>query len=106
MTGYNGTVSYSSNMQPALAMAVDAGIMPSESVVAWERFDTRAKQPNYGESAQFGIVSRQVTLDIPDTPPDPDPEPDPDPDDPNDQPVPEDFYQAASGQTIYIGVVP
>lgn len=106
MTGYTGTHSYSANMQPGLAMAVDSGIMPSESALAWERFDTRAKQPNYGEAAQFGIVSRQVTLDIPDTPPDPEPDPNPDPDDPNDQPVPEDFYQAGSGQIIYIGVVP
>ena len=57
MTGYaSSTAGYPSNMQPALAYAVDAGL--PNGAAGWNRFITRAVKPNYGLSPQFAIVPR------------------------------------------------
>ena len=57
MVGYSSSVSgYPSNMQPALAYAVDAGL--PNGAAAWTRFMGRSVKPNYGTSAQFAIVPR------------------------------------------------
>ncbi|MET0981062.1 MAG: hypothetical protein ABWY02_03110 [Telluria sp.] len=57
MTGYSSTViGYPSNMQPALAYAVDARL--PNAAAAWTKFASRTVKPNYGESAQFAIVPR------------------------------------------------
>lgn len=87
MTGYAHTESYSANYQPALALAVDSNGYP-DSDLAWDLFDSRAKQPNYGTSPQFAIVPRAVALSEPDPQPDPDPNPDPEPD-PEPDPIPD-----------------
>lgn len=75
MTGYSSsTAGFPSNMQPALAMAADAGIEGSK--LAWARFDGRANQPNYGTSPQFAIVPRAAAVVAPVKPPvEPDPMP-------------------------------
>jgi hypothetical protein len=57
MTGYAAsTAGYPSNMQPALAYAVDAGL-PNGSA-GWAKFMNRKVKPNYGLSPQFAIVPR------------------------------------------------
>jgi hypothetical protein len=57
MTGYaSSTAGYPSNMQPALAYGVDAGL-PNGSV-GWAKFMSRKVKPNYGLSPQFAIVPR------------------------------------------------
>lgn len=57
MTGYSySTVGYPSNLQPALAYAVDARV--SDSAKAWQVFMGRTVKPNYGDGPQFAIVPR------------------------------------------------
>ena len=57
MTGYSSTViGYPSNMQPALAYAVDARL--GNGSAAWTRFMARTVKPNYGTGPQFAIVPR------------------------------------------------
>ncbi len=57
MTGYSSSISgYPSNMQPALAYAVDAGL--PNGAAAWTTFMGRSVKPNYGLSPQFAIVPR------------------------------------------------
>ena len=57
MTGYSSSIAgYPSNMQPALAYAVDAGL--PNGATAWAKFMARSVKPNYGISPQFAIVPR------------------------------------------------
>ena len=57
MTGYSSSVTgYPSNMQPALAYAVDARL--PNAAAGWTRFMARSVKPNYGSSPQFAIVPR------------------------------------------------
>jgi hypothetical protein len=57
MQGYSySPMGYPSNMQPALAYAVDNGFPGAAE--AWTKFSGRAVQPNYGVSPQFAIVPR------------------------------------------------
>jgi hypothetical protein len=57
MTGYSSSsAGYPSNMQPALAYAVDAKIAGADA--AWKLFAGRSVQPDYGTGAQFAIVPR------------------------------------------------
>ena len=57
MTGYSSSVAgYPSNMQPALAYAVDARL--PNAATGWTRFMGRSVKPNYGNSPQFAIVPR------------------------------------------------
>jgi len=57
MTGYSSSIAgYPSNMQPALAFAVDARL--PNAAAGWTRFMSRTVKPNYGESPQFAIVPR------------------------------------------------
>lgn len=57
MTGYSSSVTgYPSNMQPALAYAVDARL--PNGAAAWTRFMARSVKPNYGLSPQFAIIPR------------------------------------------------
>jgi hypothetical protein len=57
MTGYaSSTAGYPSNMQPALAYSVDAGL--PNGAAAWSKFMARSIKPNYGTSPQFAIVPR------------------------------------------------
>lgn len=57
MTGYSSTViGYPSNMQPALAYAVDVRL--SNGAAAWNKFMARSVKPNYGTGPQFAIVPR------------------------------------------------
>jgi hypothetical protein len=55
MTGYpESATGYGANMQPALAVAVDAGIpMAAE---AWAKYQTRNPKQDYGASPQFAVV--------------------------------------------------
>ena len=57
MTGYaTATTGYPANMQPALAMAANAGVVNGKE--AWARFAARNLKPNYGTGPQFAIVPR------------------------------------------------
>ena len=57
MTGYSSSVTgYPSNMQPALAYAVDARL--PNAAAGWSRFMSRTVKPNYSISPQFAIVPR------------------------------------------------
>ena len=57
MTGYSSSVTgYPSNMQPALAYAVDARL--PNAAAGWTKFMARSVKPNYGNSPQFAIVPR------------------------------------------------
>lgn len=60
MMGYpRSALGYPSNMQPALAFAVDAGL--SNAGAAWQIFDNRTEKPvspPYSEHSQFAIVPR------------------------------------------------
>ncbi|MGJ9418483.1 hypothetical protein ACHAC9_12060 [Massilia sp. CMS3.1] len=57
MTGYSSSIAgYPSNMQPALAYAVDAQL--PNGAAAWTKFMGRSVKPNYGTSPQFAIVPR------------------------------------------------
>jgi hypothetical protein len=58
MTGYASSDSgYPSNMQPALAVAVDSGI--EHAADAWTLFINRSVKPDYGTGPQFAIVPRR-----------------------------------------------
>lgn len=52
----NGNMGYPSNMQPALAYAVDSNI--SNAKTAWTLFMGRTVKPNYSIGAQFAIIPR------------------------------------------------
>jgi hypothetical protein len=54
---------YPSNMQPALAYAVDAGV--EGGARAWRIFDARDTQPDYNFGPQFAIVPRTVGSGVP-----------------------------------------
>jgi len=57
MSGYaDSALGYPSNMQPALAMAVDAGT--PNAAEAWRRFQARTVQPDYSKSPQWAIIPR------------------------------------------------
>ncbi|MBW2526707.1 MAG: hypothetical protein JRI23_21165 [Deltaproteobacteria bacterium] len=57
MTGYaHSPTGYPSNMQPALAAAVDAGI--AGAAEAWDRFMNRSVQPDYADFPNFAVVPR------------------------------------------------
>ena len=57
MTGYSSSnMGYPSNMQPALAYAVDAGGVAGKT--AWTVFMNRTVKPDYGNAPQFAIVPR------------------------------------------------
>jgi hypothetical protein len=57
MVGYSGSVAgYPSNMQPALAYGVDAGV--PNAAAGWAQFMARSVKPDYGVSPQFAIVPR------------------------------------------------
>jgi len=59
MTGYSSSVAgYPSNMQPALAYAVDAGIPKAKD--AWAIFQARTVKPDYSNGPQFAIVPRET----------------------------------------------
>ncbi|WP_229445351.1 hypothetical protein [Massilia sp. Leaf139] len=58
MGGYAAAVTgFPSNMQPALAYAVDAG--GERGRKAWEVFMRRSVKPDYGEGPQFAVVPRK-----------------------------------------------
>ncbi len=55
MTGYADSVEgYPSNMQPALAVAVDLGIPNAQA--AWNQFMARSVKPNYAAGPQWAVV--------------------------------------------------
>jgi hypothetical protein len=57
MTGYStSNVGYPSNMQPALAYAVNAGVPGAQA--AWSQFMARSVKPDYTKGPQFAIVPR------------------------------------------------
>lgn len=65
MTGYAGIVTgFPSNMQPALAYAVDLFPDRARAALAWQRYDTRANQPKYGTGPQFAMVPRAYTAAV------------------------------------------
>ena len=60
MTGYAASQSgYPSNMQPALAAAVDAGVPNAQQ--AWELFAKRPVKPDYSVAPQWAIVPQRNT---------------------------------------------
>lgn len=64
MTGFSDApIGFPSNMQPALAYAVDAGGERAKS--AWTLFMSRSVKPDYGVAPQFAIVPRRVVPDAP-----------------------------------------
>jgi len=57
MSGYAASaLGYPSNMQPALAVAVGAGVPGAAE--AWRRFQARSVQPDYSKSPQWAIIPR------------------------------------------------
>ncbi len=61
MDGYpESPTGYGANLQPALAVAVDAGV--PQAAEAWERYQTRAPRQNYSSTPQFAVVPRSVIL--------------------------------------------
>lgn len=57
MTGYSdSSVGYPSNIQPALALAVDAGLPNADK--SWQRLSTRGAPPYYPDAPQWAIVPR------------------------------------------------
>ena len=57
MTGYSSSpTGFPSNMQPALAAAVDSGIV--NATQAWTVFMNRTIKPNYAAEPQFAIIPR------------------------------------------------
>ena len=57
MTGYSGSpTGFPSNMQPALAAAVDSGIVNASQ--AWTIFMSRTVKPDYSSEPQFSIIPR------------------------------------------------
>lgn len=51
---------YPSNLQPALAAAVDAGIANAE--LAWHIFANRSVKPDYTNEAMFAVVPRETVV--------------------------------------------
>lgn len=84
LLGYSySTTGFPSNYQPALAMCVDANVIP-DSDLAWDLYDTSAVRQKYGTGPQFAIVPRTVALASPEPGPGPDePPPPPTPDEPD-----------------------
>jgi hypothetical protein len=58
----DGYLGYPSNMQPALAYAVDAGVANAQK--AWDLFMSRTIKPNYSLGVQFNIVPRNYTAAV------------------------------------------
>lgn len=58
----DGYLGYPSNMQPALAWAVDAGAPDAKK--AWDLFMSRTVKPNYTLGQQFNIVPRAYTAAV------------------------------------------
>lgn len=59
MTGYSHSpTGYPSNMQPALATAVQSGIPNAQA--AWDQFMSRTVKPDYSRGPQFAIAPRTV----------------------------------------------
>lgn len=57
MTGYSSSpTGFPSNMQPALAAAVDSGIVNAQQ--AWNVFMSRTVKPDYSADPQFAIIPR------------------------------------------------
>ena len=57
MTGYSSNpTGYPSNMQPAVAYAMDAG--GSAGAAAWTKFMSRSVKPDYSKEPQFSIIPR------------------------------------------------
>ena len=57
MSGYaDSALGYPSNMQPALAAAVDTGV--PDAAEAWRRFEARTVKPDYSKSPQWAIIPR------------------------------------------------
>jgi len=57
MTGYSSSpTGYPSNLQPALAVAVESGI--AGSAEAWSRFEARPAKPEYNSYPNFAITPR------------------------------------------------
>lgn len=55
MTGYpESPTGYPSNMQPALAAAVDAGV--PQAAAAWARYQTREPRQDYTQSPQWAVI--------------------------------------------------
>ena len=68
MVGYaSSPTGYASNMQPALAVAVQSGI--PNAAEAWALFRNRPVKPDYTVEPQFAIVPRQVSPPITTLPP-------------------------------------
>lgn len=64
MLGYpESTEGFPSNLQPALAMAVDSGYEGGQA--AWTLFSNRKTKPNYSLSPQFAIVPRTQVVALP-----------------------------------------
>ncbi len=58
MTGYSSVyLGFPSNMQPALAYAVDSDY--ADSIPAWQRFMQRSVKPDYSMYPEFAIVPRR-----------------------------------------------
>lgn len=65
MEGYaDAAAGFPSNLRPALAVAVDAGISGAE--VAWQRLETSAVQPDYSDYPNWAVVPRETPADIDD----------------------------------------
>ncbi len=59
MVGYSeSSIGYPSNMQPALAVAVDAGT--TGAIEAWLQFESRSVKPDYDTDPTWAIVPRQL----------------------------------------------
>jgi hypothetical protein len=57
MAGYAGyEMGYPANMQPALAVAVAAGV--PNAAAAWSTFASRGAKPNYSKAPQWAIIPR------------------------------------------------
>lgn len=57
MVGYSdSTIGYLSNMQPALAAAVNVGV--PNAAAAWARFQARKVKPDYSKNPQWNIIPR------------------------------------------------
>lgn len=68
MMGYGGSPDgYPANLQPALAIAVDAGI--PNAAAGWTKFRTAASYPDYSTDPQWAVVPRGTQT----TPPNPAP---------------------------------
>jgi hypothetical protein len=58
----DGYLGYPSNMQPALAYSVDAGVQNAQK--AWDLFMSRTIKPNYTLGVQFNILPRNYTAAV------------------------------------------